>query len=48
VLARRRNRGYYRSKAEESAAKLKKHLAYAEELTGLLSVRVDEAVGRRG
>jgi DNA-binding transcriptional MerR regulator len=36
-----------RSKAEESAAKLKKHLAYAEELTGLLSVRADETVDRR-
>ncbi|MGH3644541.1 MAG: MerR family transcriptional regulator [Mycobacterium sp.] len=36
-----------RSKAEESAAKLKKHLAYAEELTGLLSVRAEETVDRR-
>jgi MerR family transcriptional regulator, copper efflux regulator len=32
-----------RSKVDESAAKLRKHLAYAEELSGLLSVRTDEA-----
>jgi MerR family transcriptional regulator, copper efflux regulator len=32
-----------RSKVDESAAKLRKHLAYAEELSGRLSVRTDEA-----
>ncbi|TGD89226.1 MerR family transcriptional regulator [Mycolicibacterium sp. CH28] len=36
------------SKTEESAAKLRKHLAYAEELSKLLAVRADESVGKRG
>lgn len=35
----------FRIKAEESAAKLRKHLAYAEELTGLLSARSSGVVG---
>jgi DNA-binding transcriptional MerR regulator len=37
-----------RSKAQESAVKLEKHLAYAEELSGLLSVRAEEAAGDHG
>lgn len=36
-----------RSKTEQSAAKLRTHLSYAEELSGLLSERADEAVGDR-
>jgi len=35
-----------RSKATDSAARLRRHLAYAEELSDLLSVRVSEAVRR--
>ncbi|WP_237569780.1 MerR family transcriptional regulator [Mycolicibacterium lacusdiani] len=35
----------YRAKAEESADKLRKHLAYAEELTELLAARAAEAGG---
>lgn len=34
-----------RTKSDESAATLRKHLAYAEELSGLLSERADRAVG---
>ena len=34
-----------RTKAEESAEKLRKHLAYAEELTELLAARAAEVVG---
>lgn len=35
-----------RTKAQDSAEKLRKHLAYAEELTHLLSVRATEVVGK--
>lgn len=34
-----------RSKAQDSAEKLRKHLAYAEELTALLSAQTTEIVG---
>jgi MerR family copper efflux transcriptional regulator len=37
-----------RSKAQDSAVKLEKHLAYAEELSGLLSARAEEAAGHHG
>jgi DNA-binding transcriptional MerR regulator len=36
------------SKTEESARKLRKHLAYAEELSGLLSERAETLMGNRG
>jgi hypothetical protein len=35
------------SKAQESAVKLRKHLAHAEELSGLLTERADEMVNRQ-
>ncbi len=34
-----------RSKTEESATKLRKHLAYAEELSGLLADRAAQVIG---
>jgi MerR family transcriptional regulator, copper efflux regulator len=37
-----------RSKAQDSAVKLRKHLAYADELSGLLSARAEEAAGHHG
>jgi DNA-binding transcriptional MerR regulator len=37
-----------RSKTEESAAKLRKHLAYADELSGLLAARAASTVGGHG
>ncbi len=37
-----------RSKTEQSAAKLRKQLAYAEELHGLLAVRADGEAGNLG
>lgn len=34
------------SRTEESAAKLRKHLAQAEELSGLLAEHADKAIGK--
>lgn len=36
-----------RSKAEESVARLRKHLAYADELSALLADRADDTLGNR-